>query len=713
MCRNYFFSFPTFALLLLSMQVSAQQQPNLLPESNPFSKASTLVLQAPPFDKIKDSDYKPALEAGLKQQAAEITAIANNSTAATFENTIVAMEKSGKLLNRVQNAFSAVSGANTNPAFQQLNEEMAPKMVANENSKFLNSKLFRRVETVYNNRSKLKLDAESKRLVEWTYQQFINAGSKLSDADKATLKKLNEEEATLSAKFGNQLIKASNAGALEIADKSLLAGLSENDLDAYAKNAEDKGLAGKWLISLQNTTQQPPLSSMANRDTRQKLFESSWNRAEKGDANDTRAIIIQLSALRANKAKLLGYPSYAAWKLSDQMAETTGSVDHFFSQLVPAVTTKAKAEAKEIQTLIDSQNGGFNLEPWDWDFYSSQIKKEKYELDDSEIKPYFELKNVLEKGVFYAATQLYGITFKKRTDIPVYQPDMLVYEVHDKDGKLMALFYGDYFKRDNKQGGAWMSNFVTQSKLLGTKPVIYNVCNFNKPSEGQPALLTFDNVTTMFHEFGHALHGIFADQKYPGLSGASVARDFVEFPSQFNEHWALDKKVLSHYALHYQSGKQIPEALVEKIKRSSNFNNGYALTEAVAASLLDMEWHKLAPGKVVSDVDEFEKQSLQKTGLDIPQVPPRYRSSYFAHIWASGYAAGYYAYSWTKMLSEDAYSWFEEHGGLTRENGQRFRDMILSRGNTLELKKMYKDFRGRDASIEAMIKNLDLAGSQK
>ena len=697
----------TFLLIFLSMKTNAQST-NTLPSSNPFSVASTLPFQAPPFDKIKDSDYRPALLAGLKEQQAELKKIADNSSPATFENTFVAMEKSGVLLNRVRNAFNGVTGANTNPVLQKLNEEMAPLLVANENAMYLNTKIFRRVESVYNNRGKLHLDPESDRLVVRTYERFVRAGAKLSESEKEQLKKMNEEEATLSAKFGNKLVDASKAGALVIDNKADLQGISENELSAYAKNATDKDLAGKWLIPLQNTTQQPPLASMSVRDTRKKLFDASWNRAEKGDSNDTREIILQLSALRADKGRLLGFPSYAAWKIQDQMAETPEAVDTFFAQLIPAVTAKAKKEAQEIQSLINEQNGGFTLEPWDWNFYSRQIQKAKYDLDENEIKPYFELNRVLEDGVFYAANQLYGITFKERKDIPVYQPDVRVFEVFDKDGTSMALFYSDYFKRDNKRGGAWMSNFVKQSTLLGTKPVIYNVCNFNKPAAGQPALLTFDNVTTMFHEFGHALHGMFASQKYPGLSGTNVARDFVEFPSQFNEHWALDPKVLMHYAVHYQTGETIPQSLIDKIKKASTFNNGYSLTELIAASMLDLQWHKLPAGTMVKDVDEFEKEALHKTGLDLPQVPPRYRSSYFNHIWASGYAAGYYAYTWTKMLDEDAYAWFEEHGGLTRENGQRFRDMILSRGNTLDYQQMYKAFRGRDANIKAMVKYLGL-----
>lgn len=696
--------------VLFSQHASAQKtMENLLPSTNPFSTASKLPYQAPPFDKIKDADYKPALEAGIKEKLFEINKIADNPEPPTFENTLVAMEKSGQLLERVSNAFNAATSANTNPFLQQLDEEMAPKIAASQNAIYLNTKLFRRIENIYNNRSKLKLDPESNRLTERVYQRFILAGARLSESEKAKLKKLNEEEATLSSRFSNQLINATKAGALVVDDAAELEGLSQNELSTYAKNASDKNLTGKWLIPLQNTTQQPPLQTLSVRATRQKLFEASWNRAEKGDANDTRAIITRLAAIRAEKARLLGFPTFAAWKLQDQMAQNPETVDRFFAQLAPAVTAKAKSEAADIQALIDNQNGGFTLAPWDWDYYAGQVRKARYDLDEAEVKPYFELNKVLEDGVFYAANQLYGLTFKERKDIPVYHPDVRVFEVFDKDGKPLALFYGDYFKRDNKGGGAWMSNFVEQSTLLDTKPVIYNVCNFNKPAPGQPALLTFDNVTTMFHEFGHALHGMFASQKYPSLSGTNVARDFVEFPSQFNEHWALDPKVLQHYAIHYQTGETIPQTLIEKIKKASTFNNGYSLTELIEAAMLDMQWHELPAGTTVKDVDVFEKEALNKTGLDVSQVPPRYRSSYFNHIWGSGYAAGYYAYLWTKMLEEDAYAWFEEHGGLTRANGQRFRDMILSKGNTLDYKQMYRAFRGRDANIDAMVKYMGLS----
>lgn len=678
-----------------------------LPTSNPFSQASTLPFQAPPFDKIKNEDYEPALREGIKQQLKEIEAIADNAAAPTFENTFVALEKSGALLRRVNNAFNAVTGANTNDTLQQLQETIAPELSAVHDEMYLNDQLFKRVETIYNNRSNLKLDKESNRLVEYYYQQFVLAGAKLSAADKEQMKKLNAEEATLTAKFINQLVNAAKAGALHVEDSAALTGLSQPDKEAFAQDAATKNKNG-WLIPLQNTTQQPVLQSLSNRNTREQLFNASWMRAERSDSNDTRAGIIRIAAIRAQKAKLMGFENYAAWKLQDQMAQTPQAVNKFLNALVPAVTGKAKQEAADIQALIDAQNGGFLLQPYDWEFYAEQVRKAKYDLDESEIKPYFELNTVLEKGVFYAANQLYGLTFKERHDIPVYQPDVRVFEVFDKDGTSLALFYCDYFKRDNKSGGAWMSNLVDQSFLLKTKPVIYNVCNFTKPATGQPALISFDDVTTMFHEFGHALHGMFAHQNYPSLSGTNVARDYVEFPSQFNEHWALDAKVLNNYALHYKSGQPIPQQLVDKIKKASSFNQGYALTEAIAAAALDMQWHTLPAGTAITDADVFEKKALHVTGLDLPQVPPRYRSSYFLHIWGNGYAAGYYAYQWTKMLEEDAYSWFTENGGLTRANGQRFRDMILSRGNTEDYNKMFKDFRGHEPDIKAMEKELGL-----
>lgn len=678
------------------------------PSSNPFLTASSLPYQAPPFDKIKDADFKPALEEGMANQLAEIKKIADNPDAPTFKNTVLEMEKSGQLLTRVNNVFNLLTSANTNPELQKIQEEVAPKLAATQDAIYLNSKLFKRIETIYNNRSKLALDPESNRLVEYAYQQFLLAGARLSDADKARLKKLNEEEASLGAKFTNQLLAAAKAGALAVSDSAELEGLSQGSKDAFARNAKANNLTGKWMIPLQNTTQQPALQSLSNRAVRQKLFEASWDRAEKNDSNDTRNTIARTAQIRVQKANLLGFDSYAAWKLQDQMAKTPAAVETFFARLVPSATARAKKEAADIQALIDKQKGNFKLQPWDWNYYAEQVRKEKYNLDESEIKPYFELSKVLENGVFYAANQLYGLSFKERHDLPVYQKDVRVFEVFDKNNASFALFYCDYYKRDNKSGGAWMSNMVGQSKLLGTKPVIYNVCNFTEPAPGQPALISFDDVTTMFHEFGHALHGLFASQQYPSLSGTNVARDFVEFPSQFNEHWALDPQVFKHYAVHYKTGQQMPQALVDKIKNAATFNKGYSLTELLAAAALDMQWHTLSAKDSLQNVDQFEAAALQKTNLNLPEVPPRYRSSYFLHIWGNGYAAGYYAYLWTKMLEEDAYSWFEEHGGLSRANGDRFRQMILSRGNTVEYGKMFRDFRGHEPDIKPMQKAFEL-----
>ena len=677
-------------------------------KSNPFYAPSTLPFHVPAFDKIKNSDFKPAMEEGIRQQMAEIQKITNNPAPATFENTLVAMERSGRLLNRVGAVLNVLTGAYTNPELQKVEQEMAPKLSANNDAIYLNTKLFKRVEAIYNKRGGLKLDAESARLVDYYYKNFLAAGAKLSEADKEVLKKLNQEEATLRTKFGSQLLAGSRAAALVVDAKEELAGLSDAAIELAARNAKAAGHEGKFLLALQNTTQQPDLALLKNRATRQKLFEASWSRTEKNDANDNRPIIARLAQIRAQKAGMIGFPSFAAWKLQNQMAKTPETVEKFLAQLVPAATAKAKEEAAELQKLIDQQNGGFTLEAWDWNFYSEQLRKAKYDLDENEIKPYLEIDNVLRKGVFYAANLLYGISFKERKDLPVYQEDVRVFDVFDKDGSHMAIFYADFYKRDNKRGGAWMSNMVGQSKLLGTKSVIYNVCNFTKPAPGQPALVSYSEMRTMFHEFGHALHGLFADQKYPSLSGTATARDFVEFPSQVNENWATDPKVIKNYAVHYKTGEPMPQAMLDKIKKASAFNQGYAFTEVLAAHNLDLQWHSLKPGLPLQDVIQFEQDALTKTGLNLPQVPPRYRSTYFNHIWNSGYSAGYYAYSWTEMLSDDAYSWFEENGGLTRANGQRFRDMVLSRGNTIELGKMYRDFRGHDPDIKPLLKSKGL-----
>ena len=667
--------------------------------NNPLLVESTLPYGAPDFSKIDNSHFRDALLKGITEQHAAIEDIVNSTDTATFENTILALEKSGMVLDRVRNVFSALTGAHTNDTLQAVQEEMAPKFSELNDAIYLNDKLFQRVKSLHNAKESLELDAESQKLLEDYFEDFEIAGANLSPEDKETLKSYNSRLATLVNSFNKTLLEANNAGAVVFTEKSNLAGLSEAEL----KSLENKDGEG-WKVPLQNTTQQPLLQSLKKRETREKLFQAAWLRAD-GTPQDTKTLITEIAELRAKKGALLGFGNYAEWSLQNTMAKVPENVNKMFAGLIPAATAKAKQEAEEIQLMIKKKGGDFILSPWDWNLYADMVRMEKYDLDENQIKPYFELKTVLEKGVFYAAEKLYGITFKVRTNIPTYHEDVLVYELFEENGDPLGLFYGDFFSRPSKRGGAWMGNFVDQSKLYNKKPVIYNVCNYPKPVAGEPALLTYDEVETMFHEFGHALHGFFADQQYPSLSGTSVARDFVEFPSQFNENWALYPEILKNYALHYQTGEQIPQTLINKIKKSGTFNQGYSLTENLAASNLDMQWHTIGSDFKIEDANAFEKEALRKTGLDVvPAVPPRYRSTYFAHIFGSGYAAGYYSYLWTEMLHHDAYNWFEAHGGLTRENGQRLRDMILSRGNTLPLEKMYKDWRGSDAQIEPMLK---------
>ena len=699
------------ALVMLAAAPSGHAAPAAaagFSESNPFAQPSTLPYQAPPFDRIKDSDYEPATIEGMRQQIAEMDAIANDPASPTFENTIAAMEKTGRLLDRVQLAFLGVVGANTNDTLDKVQTDTAPLLAAHQDAIFLNPKLFARVKTIYDARDHLHLDPESQQLLKIYYMQFVHAGALLNDADKAKLKELNKRDATLETAFQQKLLAAAKDGALVLNDKAALAGLSDQEIAAAAEAAKARKLDGKFLIPLQNTTQQPSLTSLTDRTTREKLFNESWTRAEKGDKNDTRDTISELAQIRAQKAKLLGYPNYAAYVLYDQMADTPEKVLKFMGQMVTPVAAKSAGEARDVQGMIDKSGEHFKVKPWDWEHYSEQVRKARYDIDENEVKPYFELNNVLENGVFYAANKLYGVTFKERKNIPVYHPDIRVFEVFDFDGAPIGLVYFDYFKRDNKSGGAWMSIFMEQSKINGTHPVVYNVANFTKPAPGQPALLTFDDVTTMFHEFGHGLHGLFANETYPTISGTSVARDFVEFPSQFNEHWALYPEVLKHYARNYRTGKPMPPALIDKLKNAAKFNQGYKLGEVIAAAELDMKWHMLSPDAPRQDVDTFETEALKAAHVDFPFVPPRYRSSYFLHIWANGYAAGYYAYLWTEMLDDDAFAWFKAHGGLTRANGQRFRDMILSKGHTEDYGPMFRAFYGKDPDIGPMLQHRGL-----
>lgn len=679
-------------------------------ESNPFYAASTLPFSAPPFDRIRDEHYMPAFEAGIAQGRAEVDAIIANADAATFENTIVALEKCGELLNRVAHAFYAVSGAHTNPTLQQLQQDVAPKLAAHSDSINLDEQLFARVKAVYDQRESLTLDAESLRLLEVTYDGFVRSGALLSDPDKNTLKALNQEQSSLQAKFINCVLAAMKEGGLQVFTREELDGLSDEEIDEAAEAATSRGMEGFYL-TLQNTTQQPALASLKNRAMREALWQASLTRAELGNDRDTRQMIARLAQLRAQRARMLGYTSYAAWKLNDQMARTPHAAIAFLDNLVPAAIAGAKAEAAAMQELIDADGESFALEAWDWAYYAEQVRKAKYDINEDEVKQYFDLTRVFEDGVLYAAMQLYGITFSKCTDLPVYHPDVVTYEVFNADGSHLALLYCDFYRRDSKRGGAWMSSLLTQSKLLGYAPIITNVCNYTKPAEGKPSLIDSDEVNTLFHEFGHALHGMLSDVMYPSLSGTSVPRDFVEFPSQFNEHWASYPTVFANYAKHWQTGEVMPEALQAKLKATKNFNGGHALTEVLAAAEVDLQWHTLSSHEDLQQPDVFEAKALAEKKIEFALVPPRYRSTYFAHIFGGGYAAGYYAYLWAEMLDSDAYHWFEQNGGLTRENGDRLRTMVLSRGNTADPAALYRAWAGRDPEIGPMLQQRGIPDS--
>lgn len=669
-----------------------------------FAEVSNLPFHAPDFSKIKDSDFLPAIEQGIAINLAEYDAIAGNPAEPSFDNTMVEMEKAGQMLTRALYVFSALTAANTNPELDRIDAEAAPKLAAMRDRILLSEKLFARIKSLYDRRTSLGLRADQLRLLTVTYNSFAANGASLTGEEKEQLKAINGRIATLETAFGQKLTAATKDAALVLNSRAQLAGMSAGDIATAAKLAEDRGLKGRYVIALQNTTQQPLLSVLTNRATRKALFEASWNRTEQGGANDTRALISDLAQLRAEKAQLLGFADFASYAMQDQMAKTPANALAFMGGLVPALNAAQHREAAALDAFIKKSGGKFSVQPWDWDFYAERLRKARYSFDESQVKPYFEITNVLENGVFFAANQLYGLTFKKRSDLPVYHPDISVYTVYDADGSELALFYFDPWTRDNKRGGAWMSNFVTQSHLLGTKPVVFNVQNSTKPAAGQPQLIGFDDAKTMFHEFGHALHGLLSNQTYPSISGANTARDFVEFPSQFNENWMTDPRVFANFAKHYKTGEPMPRALVAKIESAARFNQGYLLGEALTAAIMDQKWHALPVSAGQQDVNTFENRELGTVGLHTAKVPPRYRTSYFRHIWANGYSAGYYAYQWTEMLKHDAYQWFVENGGMTRANGDRFRAMVLSQGNSQDYAEMYRAFRGKDPSVEPMLK---------
>ena len=694
------------ALMVLGACAAAQAQAQT--GGNPLLSASTLPYHAPPFDRIHDGDYAPAIDAGIAAHQREIDAIANDPSSATFANVIDAMERSGVMLDRVVSIFQNIHQSNTDPALDRVDDEVQPKLQAHSDGIHLNAKLFARLKSVYLSRDTLGLDAKSRFLLERTYVNFVHAGAALSQDGQASLRDVNQQISKLQTSFQQKLLAGTAAAAVVVTDRAKLAGLDEQAIGSAAEAGKSRGHAGAFMLPLRNTTQQPILEKLSDRALRAQIMAASETRGDLDGPNDVRDLVGHLAMLRAEKAKLLGFDNFAAYILDRQMAKTPAAAFKLMDSLVPGATTKARGEAADMQAIIDRDHGGFTLTAYDWEFYSQQVRAQKYQLDEAQTRPYFELDRVLHDGVFFAANKLYGLTFKERHDIPVYQPDVRTFEVFDADGKPMALWYADYFARPNKQGGAWCDDLVQPSGLLGLKPVVVNVASFSKPALGQPALISFDDVTTMFHEFGHALHTMFSNQHYPSQNGFDVPTDVVEFPSQFNEHWALDPTVLASFARHYKTGAAMPQAMVDKIKQARTFNQGYMLTEYLAAALLDMEWHSLPAGSPLQVPDVFEAAALKKHNIDMAAVPPRYRTTYFAHIWAGGYAANYYAYLWGEVLDDDAYAWFTEHGGLTRANGQRFRDMMLAPGYTADPMALYRAFRGRDPQTAALLKQRGL-----
>ena len=676
---------------------------------NPLLKESSLPYYFPPFDRIQDEHYAPAFEAGMAGDLKEIEAIAQNSAEPTFENTIVAMERAGETLSRVRRIFFNLNGTITNPDMQAVEKEMAPKLSAHSDAILLNPALFKRIQSLHDRKEELGLDAESKRLLERYYIDFVRAGAKLSESEKERLKAINSELATLRTTFSQNVLKEVNASSIVVDLKEELDGLSENAIAAAASAAKEAGHEGKYLIRLMNTSGQPPLSQLKNRALRERIHRASLQRNLKGEF-DNRPVVARTIQLRAERAALLGYPNHAAYELEEQTAKDIAAVNKILSQLAPAAVANAQAEAEELQRIIAQENGGFKLEPWDWAYYTEKLRQERFDFDESQIKPYFEMNRVLKDGIFYAATKLYGITFKEREDLPLYHPDTQVFEIFNPDGSPLALFIVDWYARSSKRGGAWMNSYVAQSELLARQPVIANHLNIPKPPEGEPTLLTWDEVTTAFHEFGHALHGMFSDVKYPRFSGTSVPRDFVEFPSQVNEMWADWPEILANYAKHHETGEPLPKELLEKVLASSKFNQGFATTEYLAAALLDQAWHQIKASEVPDPeaVVDFEKKALAKAGVDFAPVPPRYRTTYFSHIFASGYSAGYYSYIWSEVLDADTVEWFKENGGLKRENGERFRKMLLSRGGSIEAMDMFRNFRGRDPEIKPLLERRGL-----
>ncbi len=694
--------------LALALAATAPAQPA---DDNPFLRPSPHPFGYPAFDQIKDTHFAPAFAAGMAEQLREIDALAADPAAPTFENTIVALERSGATYTRVSRTFSNLTGAHTNDARRALEKELAPKLAAHADAILLHAGLFARISALHDRRAALGLDAESLRLLERTYRDFVRAGARLAPADQTKLKALNAELAGLSAAFSQAVLKATNAAAIVVDRREDLAGLSPDEIAAAAAAARAAGHEGKFALRLLNTSGQPALASLQNRDLRRRLHEASLGRGGQAGDTDTRPILARLARLRAERARLLGYEHHAAYQLEEQTARSVATVNKLLADLAPAAVANARREAADMQRLIDRENGGFTLAAWDWSFYAEKVRRERYAFDAAELKPYFELDRVLRDGVFYAATRLYGITFKERKDLPVYEPTVRVFDVFDADGRPLAIFLGDFYARPSKRGGAWNSAYVVQSTLLGNRPVYANHLNIPRPADGAPTLLTVDEAETLFHEFGHALHGMFSAVKYPRFAGTAVPRDFVEYPSQVNEMWMTWPDILKNYAKHHRTGEPLPAALLEKMQAAERFNQGFATTEILAAMLLDQAWHQLTPDQVpdAAGVLAFEAAALKKAGVDFAPVPPRYRSSYFSHIFSSGYSAGYYSYLWSEVLDADSVDWFRRNGGLTRKNGDHFRATLLSRGGSREAMELFRDFTGRaEPDLKPLLKRRGL-----
>lgn len=705
------FFFLPFSLLLMTSAINHLEAQDTITGQLDLDRFvnTGLPYNAPDFNWIRQEYFGPAIREGMRRQLQEIKTITADPAAPSFENTIEAMERSGQLLGRARSVMNSLVAAHTNPELQELRAELAPELAAHSDAINMDQQLFDRVKKVYDHREEMGLDPVSKYLVERRYISFVRGGALLDPASKERMKAINEELSKLSTRFSDNVLAETNASAVVVDDVEQLDGLSEIEIAAAAEAAEARDMKGKWLIVLSNTTQQPVLASLTDRALRERIYNASVTRNSRGNEFDNRSIVSRTAKLRAEKAALLGYSDHASYVLDDQMAKTPVAALDLLTSMVPAATRNAKAEATKLQQLIDQQVGGFQLQPWDWDFYAEQVRKAEFDLDEAAIKPYLVLDSVLINGVFFSAEKLFGITFKPRTDIPVYHPDVRVWEVIDHDGKGIGLFYGDFFKRDSKRGGAWMSSYIGQSDLLGTQPLITNTCNYTKPAEGEPALLAWDDVRTLFHEFGHALHGMLSDVRYPYFSGTSVPRDLVEFPSQFQENWMLHPEVFANFAKHYKTNEPMPAAMADKLVKSTRFNQGYATTEYLAAALLDLEWHMLPVGKeLIADPLKFETDALKKHSIDLATVPPRYRTPYFSHIWSGGYSAGYYAYLWSEVLEADAYEWFKANGGLSRENGDRYRATVLSTGGSREPGTLYRDLTGREPSAQPLLKKRGL-----